>query len=161
MTPRSRATAAAALALVLAAAGCATMKKVVPGGEPSVKLSAGDTLNLKSDGTSFGALHVRAYLLKDATAFRTLSYDDLWGQRKLDQDAAVLDVQEQLLTPGGAAKIALKPKKGETASAIAVLAGYAQPEGDGGWRQVVDISDKKNAVEITLGPRGMSPAVVK
>ncbi len=150
-----------ALAALLVLAGCATMKKVIPGGGPSAKLVAGDPLNTKGDGTALGSLHVRIYLLKDATGFRTLSYDDLWGQQKLDKDPAVLDMQERTMLPGAEEKVSLKPKKGEEAKAIAVLAGYAQPEGDSGWRQVVDIDSKKNSVEITLGPRGMRPAVLK
>jgi type VI secretion system VasD/TssJ family lipoprotein len=145
----------------LAFGGCATMKKIVPGGGPAVKLVAGEQLNVKRDGTALGAVHVRAYLLKDASGFRTLSYDDLWGQRKLDKDEAVLDMQEDVLTPGAEKKLELKPKKGEEAKAIAVLAGYAQPEGDAGWRQVIDLAGGKNSVEIALGPRGMRPAVVK
>ncbi len=161
LAPALLALAALALAVPAAVTGCATMKKVMPGGGPSVKLQAGDPLNVKGDGTALGALHVRVYLLKDATGFRTLSYDDLWGQQKLDKDPAVLDMQERTILPGGGDKVSLKPKKDEVAKAIAVLAGYAQPEGDAGWRQVVDIDDKKNSVEITLGPRGMRPAVVK
>ncbi len=149
------------LGVVLVLGACATMKKVVGGREPSVKLTAGDKLNVKSDGTVLGALHVRAYLLKDATGFRTLSYDDLWSQRKLDKDAAVLDMQEDVLTPGTEKKLSLKPKKGEEAKSIAVLAGYAQPDGDAGWRQVIDIVGGKNSVEIDLGPSGMRPAKVK
>ena len=69
------------VALVVATTSCATMKKVMPGGEPGVKVVAGQELNVKSDGTSLGSLHVRAYLLKDATGFRALSYEDLWGGR--------------------------------------------------------------------------------
>ena len=153
--------AVAITGVVLALCGCATMKKVVGAGPPSVKLTAGDKVNVKADGTSLGALHVRVYLLKDATGFRTLSYDDLWSQRKLDKDAAVLDMQEDVLTPGAEKKLSLNPKKGEDAKSIAVLAGYAQPDGDAGWRQVLDIAGGKNGVEIQLGPSGMSPAKVK
>ena len=150
------------VALVVATTSCATMKKVMPGGEPGVKVVAGQELNVKSDGTSLGSLHVRAYLLKDATGFRALSYEDLWGGRKLDKDEAVLDMQEDVLTPSSEKKLSLKPKqKGEEGKLIAVLAGYAQPEGDTGWRQVVDIDGKHNTVEIVLGPRGMRPATVK
>ena len=138
------------------------MKKVMPGGEPGVKLVSGDELNVKGDGTSLGSLHVRVYLLKDATGFRALSYEDLWGQRKLDKDEVVLDMQEDVVTPASEKKLSLKPKKaGEEGKFVAVLAGYAQPDGDTAWRQVVDIDGKRNSVEIVLGPRGMRPATVK
>lgn len=149
------------VAALVATGACATMKKVIPGGEPSVRLTAGQELNVKSDGGALGSLHVRAYLLKDASGFRALSYDDLWGQRKLDNDAGVLDMQEDVLTPSSEKKLTFKPKKGEEAKFIAVLAGYAQPEGDAAWRQIVDIDGKKKSVEIVLGPRGMRPATVK
>jgi type VI secretion system VasD/TssJ family lipoprotein len=149
------------VAILLLAGACATVKKVIPGGEPGVKLVAGPELNVKSDGSALGTLHVRAYLLKDATGFRTLSYEDLWAGRKLDKDEAVLDMQEDVITPASDKKLSLKPRKGEEAKFIAVLAGYAQPDGDAAWRQVVDIDGKRNTVEITLGPRGMRPATVK
>ncbi len=153
---------AVVMATAMATGSCTTMKKVIPGGEPSVKLVAGQELNVKSDGTSLGSLHVRAYLLKDATGFRALSYEDLWGQRKLDKDAAVLDMQEDVVTSSSEKKLSLKPKKGaEEGKFIAVLAGYAQPEGDTAWRQVMDIDSKRNTVEIVLGPKGMRPATVK
>jgi type VI secretion system VasD/TssJ family lipoprotein len=149
------------LAAAVAAVSCATMKKVMPGGGPSVKLTAAGDLNIKSDGTALGVVHVRAYLLKDPAGFRTLSYDDLWGRRALDQDPAVLDMKEDVVTSGGDLKLSLKPKPGEAATSIAVLAGYAQPESDAGWRQVVDLTGGKDGVEIVLGPRGMRPAVLK
>ncbi len=151
----------AVLALVALATGCATMKKMVGAGPPSVKLVAEESINVRADGSALGALHVRAYLLKDPASFRALSYEDLWTQRKMDKDGAVLDVQEGVLTAGGDQKLSFDAKKVEGAMAIAILAGYAQPEGDSGWRQVVDLSSKKNSVEITLGPRGMRPAALK
>ena len=149
------------IGFVLTVGACAMMKKVTGGGNPSVTLTATQELNVRSDGRALGSLHVRAYLLTDAANFRSLSYDDLWSQRKLDKDAAVLDVQEDVVTPDSKKKLELKQKKDKEAKFIAVLAGYAEPESDGAWRQVVALEGGHNNVEIALGPKGMRPAALK